>query len=77
MDKGKTYAERYNVITDENGVLDSVSKRFKHTKVNLRVSDIKDMIETYECLKWQNKGTDDAKDCSRIIKQLKKSINVL
>ena len=24
MDKGKTYAERYNVSTDENGVLDSV-----------------------------------------------------
>ena len=25
MDKGKTYAERYNVSTNENGVLDSVS----------------------------------------------------
>ena len=25
MDKGKTYAERYNVDTDENGVLHSVS----------------------------------------------------
>jgi len=24
MDKGKTYAERYNGNTDENGVLDSV-----------------------------------------------------
>ncbi len=24
MDKGKTYAERYNVNTNENGVLDSV-----------------------------------------------------
>ena len=28
MDKGKTYAERYNASTDENGVLDSVSKSF-------------------------------------------------
>ena len=27
MDRGKTYAERYNVTTDENGVLDSVTKR--------------------------------------------------
>jgi hypothetical protein len=28
MDKGKTYAERYNVSTNENGVLDSVISRF-------------------------------------------------
>ena len=28
MKKGKTYAERYNVSTDENGVLDSVICRF-------------------------------------------------
>lgn len=26
MDKGKTYSGRYNVITEENGVLDSVSE---------------------------------------------------
>ena len=30
MDKGKTYAERYNVSTDENGVLDSVMKRLEY-----------------------------------------------
>lgn len=30
MDKGKTYAERYNVTTNENGVLDSVMKRLEY-----------------------------------------------
>ena len=29
MKKGKTYAERYNVSTDENGVLQNVRLRFK------------------------------------------------
>jgi len=27
MNKGKTYAERYNINTDKNGVLDSVINR--------------------------------------------------
>ena len=32
MDKGKTYAERYNVSTNENGVLDSVSPSDKDNR---------------------------------------------
>ncbi len=74
MDKGKTYAQRYNVSTDENGVLDSVRRSYPHEKVNLRIEDIEGMISTYEFLVWQNEG-EDKEHCKRVLRQLKKSIN--
>ena len=40
MDKGKTYAERYNVSTNENGVLDSVSKSFNGCVNSVRVKKL-------------------------------------
>lgn len=48
----------------------------KFVEVKLNRSIVEGMIETYECLEYQNKGTEDAKECSKIIKALKKSLIV-
>ena len=47
----------------------------KHTKVSLRVEDIKGIIQTFEYIKWQNgKKHEHNKLCNRIIRQCKKSL---
>ena len=48
----------------------------KHVKVNLRESDIKDMIDNYEFIIWNNgkEAKEENKVCRRIIRQLKKSL---
>jgi hypothetical protein len=48
----------------------------KHLKVNLRKSDIKEIMEIYKLIKYQNgRGAEENKICNRIIKQCKKAIN--
>jgi hypothetical protein len=42
--------------------------------VKLNREIVEGMISTYEFLAWQNKGSDDAKDCIKILKALKKSL---
>jgi len=50
----------------------------KHTKVNLRVDDIKEIIETFELIKYVNRGPlcpDEKKMINRILRQCKKALN--
>jgi len=48
----------------------------KHIKVNLRKSDIKEIMEVYELIKYQNgRGAEENKVCTRIINQCKKALN--
>ena len=49
-------------------------KEKKFATIKLSKETIEGMISTYEFLAWQNKGTDDGKKCSKILKALKKAI---
>lgn len=46
--------------------------RFVSVKLNREIAE--GMISTYEFLLWQNIGTDDAKECRKILNALKKSL---
>lgn len=50
----------------------AVISRFVSVKLNREIAE--GMISTYEFLLWQNKGTDDAKECGKILNALKKSL---
>lgn len=48
----------------------------KYLKANLRIEDIKNIIQTFEYIKWQNgKGHEHNKVCTRIINQCKKALD--
>ena len=48
-------------------------KKFVNVRLNREI--VEGMISTYEFLEWQNKGSDDAKNCRKIVKALKKSLD--
>ncbi len=50
----------------------AVISRFVSVKLNREI--VEGMISTYEFLLWQNKGSDDAKDCRKILNALRKSL---
>jgi hypothetical protein len=50
----------------------AVISRFVNVKLNREI--VEGMISTYEFLEWQNKGTDDAKECKKILNALRKSL---
>jgi hypothetical protein len=50
----------------------AVLSRFVAVKLNREI--VEGMISTYEFLLWQNKGTDDAKECKKILNALKKAV---
>lgn len=60
--------------TKERKKLDKtdVISRFVSVKLNREI--VEGMISTYEFLLWQNKGSDEAKDCRKILNALKKSL---
>ena len=58
-------------------ILMNLRKMSKHIKVNLRIEDVKSIIEVYELIKYQNRGPieeDEKKTLNRIIRQLKKGL---
>ncbi len=46
----------------------------KYILVKLKKETVKNMISTYEFLAWNNKGTEEAKECINILKALKKAL---
>jgi len=58
--------------TDARLLKTAVISRFVSVKLNREI--VEGMISTYEFLLWQNKGSDDAKDCRKILNALKKSL---
>jgi hypothetical protein len=50
----------------------AVISRFVSVKLSREI--VEGMISTYEFLEWQNKGSDDAKECKKILNALKKSL---
>ena len=46
----------------------------KYILVKLKKEVVINMISTYEFLAWNNKGTEDGKDCRNILKALKKAL---
>ena len=50
----------------------AVISRFVSVKLNREI--VEGMISTYEFLEWQNKGSDDAKECKKILNALRKSL---
>lgn len=44
--------------------------------IKLPENIVKMMIDTYEFLVWDNRGTEDGKLCKTILKALKKSIKI-
>jgi hypothetical protein len=43
----------------------AVISRFVSVKLSREI--VEGMISTYEFLEWQNKGSDDAKECKKIL----------
>ena len=46
----------------------------KYILVKLKKETVINMISTYEFLAWSNKGTEDGKECIKILKALKKAL---
>ena len=46
----------------------------KQILVKLKKETVINMISTYEFLAWNNKGTEDGKECINILKTLKKAL---
>jgi hypothetical protein len=62
----------YEKIETQQHINTDTTRRFVSVKLNREI--VEGMISTYEFLLWQNKGSDDAKDCRKILKALKKSL---
>jgi hypothetical protein len=50
------------------------TEKSKFVNIKLKREIAESMISTYEFLLWSNKGTDDEKDCKKILDAIKKSI---
>jgi len=62
----------YEKLETQQDINTDITRRFVSVKLNRDI--VEGMISTYEFLLWQNKGSDDAKDCRKILKALKKSL---
>jgi hypothetical protein len=66
-------AEKYSkALQLKQASITAVNSRFVSVKLNREI--VEGMISTYEFLLWKNKGTDDAKDCKKILNALRKSL---
>jgi len=62
----------YEKLETQQHINTDITRRFVSVKLNREI--VEGMISTYEFLLWQNKGSDDAKDCRKILNALRKSL---